>query len=122
VNRFVFDLGNTAQWVLAAGLVAWIAQYTVYAPWWTNPIGRSIVWLAVSLEVVLGPSLFALADPSSHFIASMGYDYLETANVTFAAFVILGRIWQFYLEHRKGAMAGHGGAKDTPRRAADSTP
>lgn len=102
MKHFAFDLGNTAQWILGIGLGVWIIEYTMFAPWWRNWLGRSFVGVVIAFIAVLWPSMYQLADPNSHFLGSTGYDYLEIANVTFAALIVIGLIWQFWVVHRRG--------------------
>jgi len=111
LTRFIFDIGDTAQWVLGVGLLVWIIQYTVYGikagyGWWRTVIGRSLIGIAVAFELVLGPSLYVLSNPTSGFIRSTGYGYLETGNLVFAAVVVLLIIWGFWRERRRAVKAG----------------
>jgi hypothetical protein len=49
--------------VLIAGfvsLLAWIADYTRMAPWWTNPIGRTLVTKTAVIAALLIPTTLSL--------------------------------------------------------------
>ena len=108
MKHIVFDWGNTGEWIVGVGLLFWMIQYTIYAPWWNNWLGRSLFSLAVSYELIFWPSMYQLAFPTSHFLGSDPYDYLETANVTIAAVVVIALIVGFYRVHKAGKLRRNG--------------
>lgn len=98
--------------VLVAGFVslsAWIADYTRMAPWWDNPIGRTLVTKTALIAALLIPtslSLFLnLNRLSSHIVA-----WVDIALIGLVTPVMLWRIVVFRKIHGHGG--GEGGLGD----------
>jgi len=78
------DMGNVAIWGSTVLLVFFLAQYSRMDPWWSNPVGRLIVALAVIPVVIFIPSLIALADPAfTGFGTSLWYRWVAIWTVIF---------------------------------------
>lgn len=59
--------GQWIAWVLKAGLIsgfvsltAWIALYSALAPWWRNPVGRTLVAKTALIAGLFVPSILGL--------------------------------------------------------------
>lgn len=102
------DTGNTLQWIVGVGTAAFLVQYTAYARWWKNFIGRSIVLLDISILGILGPSLAALANPASTmgFFTGPWYAYLETGVLGIACYTAISRIYGFWRLHKLRKLNG----------------
>lgn len=110
----IADLGDAAQWLVGIGTVLFIIQYTLYAKWWNNFIGRSVILLDVCLLAILGPSLATLADPGAQFYLTAWYAYLETGALVLAAYTVISRMWGWERLRRARGFNGH-----APRHPSD---
>lgn len=97
--------------VLVAGFVsitAWILDYSRMAPWWKNPIGRTLVIKAVLVAALLVPAtlslFFGLNRLTSYVVA-----WVDIALIGLVTPVMLWRIVVFRMIHKKGR-----GRKDPP--------
>lgn len=102
--NYFYHWGDISQWIAAVGLVSFLMMYTIFASWWKDPVGWVVNIFAVSLVLILIPSLMALADPSEfvHFANSTWYKVLETCNLTFlVAAAITGNVVWVYLHNKK---------------------
>lgn len=90
--------------VLISGVVSilvFIAQYTRLAPWWREPVGRTIVIKDFLLVLVFIPTIlslfFELNRVTSHLVA-----WLDIALIGLVTPVMLWRTWIWERIHRRG--------------------
>lgn len=76
--HFLSDLGNVAIWAGAIVPVLFFIQYTILAPWWKTPVGRSIVALDFCLFIVLGFSAATLVNPFWSFWQTITFKWIVT--------------------------------------------
>lgn len=93
--RIATDFGDVAEWAAALGTAVFLVQYTIYAKWWKNFIGRSVVLLDVCLLGILIPAVIQLARPE---LAMRWFDtrwYLTLLDVVLwgVVYTALSRIW-----------------------------
>lgn len=90
-------------------LLAWIADYSRMAPWWDNPIGRTLVTKTALIAALLVPTtlslFFNLNRLTSHLVA-----WVDVVLIGMVTPVMLWRIIVFRKIHRGGV--GHGGPGD----------
>lgn len=69
---------EASQWVVQAAFwcaIAFIAWYTICAPWWRSPVGRAIVALDAAIALTLLPSVAGLI-LGHRAVASGAYQWL----------------------------------------------
>ena|SRR5215475_13375350 len=84
----------------AVSIGTFIATYSMWAPWWRNPIGRTIVIKDILLVLVLVPSIlslfFAFNRLTSHIAA-----WVDVALFGALTPVMLWRVVVFHRIHRE---------------------
>lgn len=101
--RTFHDIFNCALYISVTGIIIWVTQYTLTAPWWRNVIGITLIGFAlVDLGIFLPPAL-ALADPSgfSRYGEDTWYLVMITGVVVASAVFIVTRIvlWERLRRH-----------------------
>ena len=108
--RVIGDVGNAAIWISSAGLVFWMVQYSLLAPWWRDSLGVTLIGEALIILLIYIPTLLALADPAgfTNFAQTRWYLYLTAAIVIGSMVFILTRIvvWERTRRRRKLGKAG----------------
>jgi hypothetical protein len=61
---YILDLLKAGVVSAAAAIVLFIVQYTVSAPWWLDPVGRTVVAKDAALLVLVGPNCLSILWPS----------------------------------------------------------
>lgn len=61
---YILDLLKAGVVSAAAAIVLFIVQYTVSAPWWLDPVGRTVVAKDAALLVLVGPNCLSIFWPS----------------------------------------------------------
>lgn len=90
-----------------ASLVAWIALYTVYAAWWRNPIGRTLVTktaLVAALFVPTALSLFLKLNRQDSYLVG----WIDVALIGLVTPVMLWRCAVWWRLHRAGRLPQNG--------------
>lgn len=88
--RVVISIGTAAEWVVTVGAVVFIVQYTLYASWWRNYIGRSIVLADVCMLLIVLPNLISNIDPTA--LTPDQTIYIAVLALLIACYVVLSRI------------------------------
>lgn len=90
------DVGDAGEWAATLLTIAFLVQYTMLAKWWRNFVGRSLVFLDISLLGVLIPACILLAKPKwTRFFASNWYLTIECLVLAVVSFVMLSRMVGF---------------------------
>jgi ABC-type branched-subunit amino acid transport system permease subunit len=91
----------TQDVVLAAFIasLAFIAVYTVMAPWWRSPIGRALIMLDASLALTLAPSSLHQVTGIT-ITASLGFAWYYLVSLTMVAASTIWRTWIIYRAQR----------------------
>jgi hypothetical protein len=63
-------------------LIGWIVLYSVLAPWWKNPIGRTLVAKTLLVAAILVPSLLGLFFPTMNEVAAEWTDLVLISLIT----------------------------------------
>lgn len=112
LNLF-YDWGDLSQWITGSLLVIFITLYTIYTPWWKNPVGWVVNIFAFSLVLIIWPSVAYLAAPTdfANFAGMTWYKVMETLNLTFLTGASITGVWVWVHLHRKRRLPGeeHGG-------------
>jgi hypothetical protein len=61
---YIIDLLKAGVTGAALAIVLFLVQYTVSAPWWMDPVGRTVVAKDAALLVLLGPNCLSIFWPS----------------------------------------------------------
>src|SRR6185437_7219981 len=85
-------------------ILAFIAYYTKVAPWWRNPIGRTIVLKDIALILVLIPSLLSIF---LHFNRLTSYvaAWFDVGSFALVPVIMCWRIAVFRRIHKDGQQA-----------------
>lgn len=78
-----------------AGIAAFILAYTKLAPWWKDPIGRTIVIKDILLFLVMIPTMLSLF-LSFNRLTSQIAAWVDLALLGAIGPVMLWRIWVFW--------------------------
>jgi hypothetical protein len=92
-QRFVGDYGEVITLASFFAAVGFVALYSVLAPWWKTPLGRSIVALDTAVAMTVAPSVL-------HFVFGVTSLKSETfAFFTLGAFTMIPIIivWRGWL-------------------------
>lgn len=76
---------DALQVVLISGfcsLVMWVVVYTLLAPWWRNPIGRTLVAKTVLIAALLVPTTIGLYFPHINHVAWTWVDIVLIGLIT----------------------------------------
>ena len=94
--HLVDDLGNFAEWACTVVLIAFVVQYSLYAKWWANPIGQTVVALDLCVLILLIPSDIGTLWPSWSFLHGIGYVWFEVGLLFLVLATMLWRmaVWQ----------------------------
>lgn len=92
---FSFYVEIPAAWYAAA---LFIAVYTALAPWWRNPLGRTMVALDGAIVLTLGPHMLRLWFGLNE--ASAAYAWFELGAFLIVPLAILWRVWVLVRIHR----------------------
>lgn len=95
IQWFSFYVEIPAAWYAAA---LFVAVYTMMAPWWRNPLGRTMVALDGAIVLTLGPHMLRLWFGVSEM--SAGYAYFELCAFLVVPLAISWRIWVLVRIHR----------------------
>ena len=89
-----------------ASIIAFVVQYTILAPWWRNPIGRTLVTKDVLLIALFTPSILSVF---IHFnrLTSIIAAWVTVALLGLVTPVMIWRMAVWYRMHKEGA-AGDG--------------
>ena len=88
-------------------LVTWIGVYTWLAPWWRNPIGRTLVSKAVLIAALFVPSILALFFDLSAF-TSIVVGWIDAALIWLVTPVMIWRIIVWLRLHKAGELHDRG--------------
>lgn len=112
LQRYLYDLGDGLEWAVGIGTIIFLVQYSLYAKWWRNVLGRSIVLLDLAILGVVGPSVVMLADPKgmASFVLGVGYAFIEVGVLAIATYAVISRIW-FWEKTRRARGFKNGGNK-----------
>lgn len=96
-----------AETAALVATLAFIVQYTLLAPWWRNPIGRTIVWIDALLAAALAPAVFSLYFHFNRF-TSLAAGWVDAGIIFLIAAGMTWRmvVWQRYHRARRGKGAG----------------
>jgi hypothetical protein len=92
---------KAAEVVSVSAIAAFIVCYTMWASWWRDPIGRTIVIKDVLLLVAFVPpilSMFLHFNRFTSFIAA----WVDIAMVGLIGLVMIWRIYAFWKIHKSG--------------------
>lgn len=88
-------------------IAAFIACYSRWARWWTNPIGRTIVYKDIALILVLLPSILSIFwhfnRLTSHIAA-----WFDVSALALVPVIMTWRIFVFRKIHRAGGLPRDG--------------
>jgi hypothetical protein len=59
-DQFILSAFKVVEVASVVTIAAFIACYSKWAAWWSNPIGRTIVYKDIALVLVLLPSILSL--------------------------------------------------------------
>lgn len=81
-------------------LIGWVVLYSVLAPWWRNPIGRTLVAKTVLVAALLVPSLLALFFPHINRVVAEWTDLVLISLIT-PVMIWRSAVWMRMYGHRK---------------------
>lgn len=102
--------------VLIAGEISvfgFVAVYTFLAPWWKNPLGRTIVQLDLLVGAAIAVSIFSLFFNFSR-LTSRAAAWIDMGIFVMITLTLLARIPLFIRLHRR-RVAGQDGISDQQR-------
>ena len=113
---------NQDQWIILAfkvvevasvvTIVAFIACYSRWAPWWRHPIGRTIVLKDISLILVLLPSILSIF-LKFNWLTSHIAAWFDVCAFALVPVIMVWRVFVFRKIHRAGAGKLGGGQGNT---------
>lgn len=113
--KYFYDWGDLAQWLGGSLLVLFMLNYTRHTPWWKHPVGWVVNIFALSLVLIIAPSVAYLADPAgfANFANTTWYKVGETLNLTFLVGAALTGVIVWQHLHKQQRLPGekHGGDK-----------
>lgn len=103
------SLRIASEWVVQLAFwsaLAFIAWYSICAPWWRYPVGRAIVALDSAIALALGPAVLGLIFGAS-LVASPAFTWLTVAAFACIPVITIYRaviIW--HVQRQGGGDAG----------------
>ena len=89
-------------------ITAFILCYSRWAAWWSNPIGRTIVYKDISLILVLLPSILSIF-LSFNRLTSHIAAWFDVGAFALVPVIMIWRVFVFRKIHRDGSGEGPGG-------------
>ena len=86
-------------------IAVFVACYSLWAPWWRNPIGRTIVFKDIALLLVLIPSLLSIFINFNRLTSHIAA-WFDVAAFTAVPVIMVWRVFVFRKIHRDGNSAG----------------
>jgi hypothetical protein len=99
---FAFKVTEIASVVTIA---AFIACYSMWAKWWANAIGRTIVYKDIALMLVLIPSILSIFINFNRLTSHIAA-WFDVASFALVPMVMVWRIFVFREIHRAGGLRG----------------
>lgn len=81
-------------------LTGWIAQYTRYAKWWRNDVGRTLIAKTTLIAILLIPAMFSLFFNLNRFDSRI-IGWLDVVLLGLVTPVMIWRILVFRKIHRE---------------------
>jgi hypothetical protein len=88
-----------------AAITVFIACYSRWAPWWRNPIGRTIVLKDIAIILILIPSILSIF-LSFNRLTSHIAAWFDVGSFALVPLIMCWRIFVFRKIHRDGKPGG----------------
>ena len=106
MNEWIIVLLRIGLIAAFTSLVAWIGVYTWLAPWWRNPIGRTLVAKTSLIALLLIPSILSIFFNLNRFTSTVAA-WFDVALINLIAPVMVWRIVVWLRLHRMRKLPEH---------------
>ena len=100
-DQFILLAFKVVEVASVVAIVAFIACYSRWAPWWKDPIGRTIVFKDIALILVLVPSMLSIFVDFNRLRSRIAAWY-DVGSFALVPVIMCGRIVVFRRIHRDG--------------------